>query len=57
MRLRLFLLAAPLMLAACADPAPPVPDLTGIWTLDANGRAGAALNGVGDFASTAPIGG
>lgn len=32
-----------------------VPDLTGIWVMDANGRAGAALNGVGDFEKTAPF--
>jgi hypothetical protein len=31
------------------------PDLTGIWTLGADGRAGAALNGVGDFEKTAPF--
>ena len=31
------------------------PDLTGIWTLQADGRAGAALNGPGDFEKTAPF--
>lgn len=31
------------------------PDLTGIWTLQANGKAGAALNGPGDFEKTAPF--
>jgi hypothetical protein len=31
------------------------PDLTGIWTMQADGRAGAALNGVGDFAKAAPF--
>jgi hypothetical protein len=37
-------------------PAPPaVPDLTGIWTLDADGRAGASRNGPGDFEQTAPF--
>jgi len=30
------------------------PDLTGIWTLDPDGKAGPALNGVGDFEKTAP---
>lgn len=55
-RLCLVALAAPLMLAACGGPSvPDVPDLSGIWTLDPQGRAGAALNGVGDFASTAPF--
>ena len=34
-------------LAGVAIAAPP--DLTGIWTLQANGKAGAALNGPGDF--------
>jgi len=37
--------------AACAAP----PDLTGLWTLQADGKAGAALNGVGDFQATAPF--
>jgi hypothetical protein len=31
------------------------PDLTGIWTLGGDGRAGAALNGAGDFEKTAPF--
>jgi hypothetical protein len=31
------------------------PDLTGIWTMDAQGRGGAALNGPGDFEKTAPF--
>lgn len=44
-------LATALLLAACA-PKPP-PDLTGIWTLNAQGRAGASLNGPGDFEKTA----
>jgi hypothetical protein len=42
------------LLSVCACVPAPRPDLTGIWTLDANGKAGAALNGVGDFAKTAP---
>ena len=48
-------LVATLLVAGCGSRGPAVPDLTGIWTLDANGRAGAALNGVGDFAQTAPF--
>ena len=43
-----------LLLSGCGKPAQP-PDLTGIWTLDAQGRAGASLNGVGDFEQTAPF--
>ncbi len=39
---------------ACAAAAPP-PDLTGIWTMQADGKAGPARNGVGDFADTAPF--
>lgn len=39
--------------ALAAWPAPP--DLTGIWTMQADGRAGAALNGPGDFEKTAPF--
>jgi hypothetical protein len=31
------------------------PDLTGIWTMQADGRAGAALNGPGDFEKIAPF--
>lgn len=47
----------PLLLTACgkaAVTAPAVPDLSGIWTLDANGKAGASLNGVGNWEDTAP---
>lgn len=40
-------------IASIATAAPP--DLTGIWTMQANGKAGAALNGVGDFQKTAPF--
>lgn len=40
--------------ASCALAAVP-PDLTGIWTLQPDGRAGAALNGPGDFEKTAPF--
>ena len=43
---------AALLLSGCGS-APP--DLTGIWTLDAEGRAGASRNGVGDFERTAPF--
>lgn len=45
-----------LALPACEAPAPAgPPDLTGIWTMQPDGRAGAALNGPGDFARTAPF--
>lgn len=54
-RQRLLMIALPLALAACSDATSPVPDLSGIWTMDAQGRAGAALNGVGDFEDTAPF--
>ncbi len=39
--------------AASAGAAPP--DLSGIWTMQADGKAGPALNGAGDFAKTAPF--
>jgi hypothetical protein len=46
-----------LILSGCGSSAsaPSTPDLTGVWTLDAHGKAGAALNGVGDFERTAPF--
>jgi hypothetical protein len=44
-----------LLLSACGAKQPTTPDLTGLWTLDANGRAGAARNGPGDFEKTAPF--
>jgi hypothetical protein len=47
-----------LFCTACADapePTPAPPDLTGIWTLNDQGRAGASLNGVGNFQATAPF--
>jgi hypothetical protein len=50
-------LLLPLLLGGCGHgevAAPAVPDISGIWTLDANGRAGASINGVGDFEKTAP---
>lgn len=31
------------------------PDLSGLWTMQDNGKAGAALNGPGDFEKTAPF--
>jgi hypothetical protein len=31
------------------------PDLTGIWTMQADGKGGSALNGPGDFEKTAPF--
>jgi len=46
--------AALLLSTACAAAAAS-PDLTGIWTLQSDGRAGAALNGPGDFEKTAPF--
>jgi hypothetical protein len=42
------------LLSGCTKAPAPPPDLTGIWTLDAAGRAGASINGVGNFAQTAP---
>jgi hypothetical protein len=47
-----------LVLSGCGAPATTpstTPDLTGIWTLDSLGKAGAAINGVGDFPQTAPF--
>jgi hypothetical protein len=46
--------AALLLTATCAAAAAP-PDLTGMWALQPDGRALAALNGVGDFEKTAPF--
>jgi hypothetical protein len=40
---------------ACAVTAAVPPDLTGIWTMDPEGRGGAALNGPGDFERKAPF--
>jgi hypothetical protein len=42
-------------MAGAASAAAAPPDLTGIWTMQANGKAGTALNGVGDFQKTAPF--
>ena len=50
-----FVLGALLLLSGCGGASTAHPDLTGIWTLDPQGRAGAALNGVGDFEQTAPF--
>jgi hypothetical protein len=47
-------IGALLLSIACAAAAAP-PDLSGIWTLNADGKAGAALNGPGDFEKTAPF--
>lgn len=55
LRIRLLASAACLLLSACAREQAGPPDLTGIWTLDAQGRAGASINGVGDFEKTAPF--
>ncbi|MEY2852956.1 MAG: hypothetical protein RL030_88 [Pseudomonadota bacterium] len=43
-----------LLCVSCAATAAP-PDLTGLWTMQPNGKAGAALNGPGDFERTAPF--
>jgi hypothetical protein len=52
---KLCLAAGALLLSVtCASAAAP-PDLTGIWTMQADGKAGAALNGPGDFEQTAPF--
>jgi hypothetical protein len=51
--MKYFLAILLLSTAQAAWPAPP--DLTGIWTMQADGRAGAALNGPGDFEKTAPF--
>jgi len=51
--LRQLCLATTAVLFSLACPAAP-PDLTGIWTLDPGGKAGPALNGVGDFEKPAP---
>lgn len=56
MRKVLLLAMWPALLAACAPPAADAPpDLTGIWTMQADGTAGAARNGPGDFEATAPF--
>jgi hypothetical protein len=52
---RVLPVAATLLLCVACTGASAPPDLTGIWTLNAEGRAGASLNGVGDFQSTAPF--
>jgi hypothetical protein len=44
-----------LLLAFSFASAAASPDLTGMWALQADGKALAALNGVGDFAKTAPF--
>jgi hypothetical protein len=43
-----------LCMAGVAAAAAP-PDLTGLWTMQPNGKAGTALNGAGDFQKTAPF--
>jgi hypothetical protein len=47
-------LGALLLLTSCGTARTTTPDLTGIWTLDPNGKSMPALNGVGDFEKTAP---
>ncbi|MEN9706233.1 MAG: hypothetical protein RLZZ393_2112 [Pseudomonadota bacterium] len=55
-RTRTALLGALLLISAPGlQAADPVPDLTGIWTMQPDGRAGASLNGPGDFEKTAPF--
>ncbi len=48
-------ISAALLLAAAGTAFAAPPDFTGIWTLQSNGKAGAALNGPGDFEKTAPF--
>lgn len=55
LRLCLMAITTSIFLSACGGTAPATPDLSGIWTMDEQGRAGAALNGVGDFEKTAPF--
>ena len=47
--------AALLLVTGCARAPQGPPDLTGLWTLLPDGRAGASLNGPGDFEQTAPF--
>ena len=54
LRLHRMATAAWLLLTCVAAGAAP-PDLTGIWTMGADGKAGASLNGPGDFEKTAPF--
>jgi hypothetical protein len=44
-----------LLLSSAAGVAAAAPDLTGIWTLQPDGKASMALNGPGDFEKTAPF--
>ncbi|MCC6630917.1 MAG: hypothetical protein IT482_02490 [Gammaproteobacteria bacterium] len=53
-RLQRMAAVAWLLSANCLAVAAP-PDLTGIWTMGTDGRAGASLNGPGDFEKTAPF--
>jgi hypothetical protein len=43
------------LLSATGLAAGATPDLTGIWTMGTDGRAGASLNGPGDFEKSAPF--
>jgi hypothetical protein len=52
-RQSLLAVATLVLLSGCGKSGPP--DLTGLWVIDAQGRSGAALNGVGSFESTAPF--
>jgi hypothetical protein len=52
---RLRLAAALFLSIAAGGVCAAAPDLTGIWTLQADGKAGVSLNGPGDFEKTAPF--
>jgi hypothetical protein len=48
-----------LLCLGCSSTTPPAtatpPDLSGLWTMQADGHSAAALNGAGDFQQTAPF--
>ncbi|MEO6080580.1 MAG: hypothetical protein ABIQ86_12470 [Steroidobacteraceae bacterium] len=52
-KLRSATAAAVFFSMTCAAAAPP--DLSGIWTMQADGNGGPAINGAGDFEKTAPF--
>jgi hypothetical protein len=43
------------LLSGCGMNAAPPPDLTGIWTMDPNGKGGVSLNGTPGFEQSAPF--
>jgi hypothetical protein len=47
--------SAVLLLCVASGATAATPDLTGIWTMQADGKAGATINGPGDFEKTAPF--